>query len=252
MLAPGEVIPSQTGRAGRTHRWPTDEFRREARSKPSRPRERNADDHGQPQPLDRALRPLPGRHHDRPRRHDRERRAAVDPRRSRLLADVARVDRQRVPADVRRLPAPRRAARRPLRPPAAVPHRHRALHRCVARLRARELAGDPDRRTSHSGRRRGDRLRRCAVSAHAPLHRHGRPREGDGRLRLRPLGRRGDRCARRGHPHRPAQLALDLLHQPAGRHHRLRPLAALAAGRARAGRNRQGRLRRRDHGDQLR
>ena len=31
----------------------------------------------------------------------------------------------------------------------------------------------PDRRTSHSGRRRGDRLRRCAVSADAPLHRDG-------------------------------------------------------------------------------
>ena len=51
--------------------------------------------------------------------------------------------------------------------------RHRALHGCVARLRARELAGDPDRRTSYSGRWRGDRLRRCAVSAHAPLHRDG-------------------------------------------------------------------------------
>ena len=31
-------------------------------------------------------------------------------------------------------------------------------------------------------------------------------------------------------------------------HRRLRPVAALAAGRARAGRDRQGRLRRRDHG----
>ena len=47
---------------------------------------------------------------------------------SRLLADLARLGRERLPAHVRRLPAARRPARRPLRPAAAVPDRDRALH----------------------------------------------------------------------------------------------------------------------------
>src|SRR5829696_4340468 len=68
----------------------------------------------------RPLRPLPRRSDDRPGRHDRERRAAVDPGRPRLLADVACLGRERVPADLRRLPAARRPAGRSLRPPAHV------------------------------------------------------------------------------------------------------------------------------------
>ena len=73
---------------------------------------------------------------------------------SRLLRDVARLGRERLPAHLRRLPAARRPARRPLRPPAAVPDRHRALHARLARLRARRT-----RRSSSS--RRG----RCRASA---------------------------------------------------------------------------------------
>ena len=78
---------------------------------------------------------------------------------------------------------------------------------------------------------------------------HGGPREGDGGVRLRPLGRRRDRRAGRRHPHRPAQLALDLPRQPPGRRDGVHPVAAFASGRARPGRDRQGRLRRRDHRD---
>ena len=64
-------------------------------------------------------------------------------------ADLARVGRERLPADVRRLPAARRPARRPVRPPAAVPGRHHALHGRVARAAA-------------SRRRRG-----CSIAARA-------------------------------------------------------------------------------------
>ena len=72
---------------------------------------------------------LPGRPDDRPRRHDRERCAAVDSRRPRLLPDVARLGGERLPAHVWRLPSPRWAARRSLRPPAAIPDRRVDLHR---------------------------------------------------------------------------------------------------------------------------
>ena len=74
-----------------------------------------------PLPLARTAGRVPRRPDDRPRRDDRRRRAAVDPRGPRLLGDVARVGRERVPAHVRRLPPARRPVRRPLRAPAAVP-----------------------------------------------------------------------------------------------------------------------------------
>ena len=138
-----------------------------------------------PQALARADRPLPGRPDDRARRDDRERRAAVDPGRPRLLRDVARLGRERLPAHVRRLPAARRPAGRPLRAPAAVPDRHRALHGRLARLRPRRLAGAPRRRARRAGARRRDRLGGRALADDDAVHRAGRAREGDGRLRLR-------------------------------------------------------------------
>ena len=52
-----------------------------------------------------------------------------------LHRDVARLGRQRLHADVRRVPAARRPARRPVRPPPAVPARHHAVHARVARVR---------------------------------------------------------------------------------------------------------------------
>ena len=57
----------------------------------------------------RALGALPRRPDDRAGRHDRERRPSLDPGRPRLLADVAGLGRERVPAHLRRLPPPRRA-----------------------------------------------------------------------------------------------------------------------------------------------
>ena len=103
---------------------------------------------------------------------DRERRAAVDPGRPRLLRDLAGLGRQRLPAHLRRLPAARRPARRPLRPPAPVPDRHRRSSRWP-----RSPAGSPTRRCSlvaaraRAGPRRRDRLGRLALADHEPLHR---------------------------------------------------------------------------------
>src|SRR5215468_5600191 len=67
-------------------------------------------------PLARTRRPLPWEPDDRARHDDRERRTAVDSRGPRLLADRARVGGERLSAHLRRLPAARRQARRPLRP----------------------------------------------------------------------------------------------------------------------------------------
>ena len=138
-------------RSGETHRElraATDEFFQGGRStfRTDRP-ERNAlDDLGQPHTLVRTDRPLPGHADDRPRLDDRERRAALDQGRPRLLVDLARVGRERLPADVRRLPPARRAPRRPLRPAPAVPDRHHALHGRVAGLRPLDDAGPADQR----------------------------------------------------------------------------------------------------------
>ena len=67
---------------------------------------------------------------------------------------------------------------------------HRALHARLARLRPRDVAGHARRRARRAGRRRRGRLGRRALADDDPLHRAGRAREGDGRLRLRRLGRR--------------------------------------------------------------
>src|ERR1041385_1720053 len=63
----------------------------------------------------RPLHAVRGRADDRARHHDRERRAAFDPGQPRLHRERAGVGRQRLHAHLRRLPAARRAPRRPLR-----------------------------------------------------------------------------------------------------------------------------------------
>ena len=104
-------------------------------------RERTPHDSRLANPLAGTPDRLPGRSDDRPRRHDRRRRAAVDPRGPRVLGDVVGMGRECVSAHLRRVPAARRTARRPLRAPAPLHRRDRALHGRVARVRARRLAG---------------------------------------------------------------------------------------------------------------
>ena len=86
--------------------------------------------------------------------------------------DVARLGRERLPAHVRRLPAARRPARRPLRPPAAVPVGDRALHRSRrSRCGLATLAGAARRGARGAGARRRGRLRGRAVADHDAVHR---------------------------------------------------------------------------------
>ena len=150
-----------------------------------------------------------------------------------LLGDVARLGRERLPADVRRLPVARRPARRPVRPSAAVHRRHRPVHGRVARMRARDLAGGADRRAGGAGTRRRRRVRRRALADRDAVHRARRACEGDGRVRLRRRGRRIDRRPpRRGH-HGRAHLALDLPRERPDRDRGGRLLASRASGRPR-------------------
>ena len=93
-----------------------------------------------------------------------------------------------------------------------------------------DVAGPAGGGAGRAGARRRARRGGRALAGHDPLHRAGRPGEGHGHLRLRPLRRRRRRRAARRGAHGRAQLALDLPRQPPGRGARLRPLAAAAAG----------------------
>ena len=141
----------------------------------------------------------------------------------------ARVDRQRLHADVRRPAADRRRARRPLRPQADVHHRPRDLHRRLGHRRPLVVVGDAHRRPGDPGRRRRDRH---------PAHPDDPVGRGAGRAaRGRP--RRVGRDRRPGHRHRAGRrrgdrrgtrLAVDLLDQRPDRAHR-DPAGALPADR---------------------
>ena len=128
-----------------------------------------------------------------------------------------RVGRRRLRADVRRVHAHRRQARRLPRPAPDLHGRPRRLHGRLARVRARAERRLPDRRPRRAGPRRRADEPRDALDHHGDL-RAARARQGD-----RHLGRRlgdgaRDRAARRRPAHRARELELDLLHQRADRH----------------------------------
>ena len=137
----------------------------------------------------------------------------VDPDRPQPQHRAAAVDRQRLHADVRRLPAPRRPRGRPHRPPQAVPDRHRALQRGVGRQRSRQHGRGADHRAWRAGPRRRAGLPRGAVDHHHHLRRGQGPHPRDGRLGRDRRRRRRLRPAPRRHPDRRPQLAVDLRHQ---------------------------------------
>ena len=138
------------------------------------------------------------------------------------------VDRQRLHARLRRLPAARRPRVRPLRPPAPVHGRARRLHGRLAPERRRDLV-------RHA--------RSAAAPCRASALRSSRPPRSsivtttfaEGKERTKALGdlerdrrrRRRRRPAARRPAHRHALVALGLLHQPADRHRRVRPRAAV-------------------------
>ena len=178
---------------------------------------------GRTEPLDRPRRPLRRDADDHPRPDDRERGAALDPERPRLLAVGARVGRQRLPHRIRRAAPARRPPRRPRRAPARLPRRPDALHARLAAVRRRPEPGRPRRRALRAGRRRRVHLRRDPRHDRHAVPAPGRAGEGDRRLLVRRRRRRLDRPARRRRAHRGAELALDLLRQRPDRDRDRRP-----------------------------
>ena len=177
-----------------------------------------ADTNTRPQPLAGAVRALRRPADDRPRRHDRERGAAVDQGRPELHAVEPRLGGERLPDRLRRPAAACRAPWRPDRPAARLPDRPGRLHQRVAAVCGRPEPGHADRGAFHPGRRRRDLLGRDPGHDRDDVPRAARAGEGDRGLQLRRFGRRLDRPARRRHPDRGDQLALDLLRQRADRH----------------------------------
>ena len=163
------------------------------------------------------VRPL----HDHAGQHRRERRAALDPALAAPQGFGARMGRRRLRADLRRVHAHRRQARRPLRAAADVRRRPGDLHPLVARLRPR---GQRDR-ADRGARRPGPR--RCADEPGDAVDHHRHLPAAAAWDRDRHLGRRlgaraRDRPARRRPDHPAHQLELDLLHQRADRRDRNR------------------------------
>ena len=191
------------------------------------------------EPLDRTLRALRGDADDRARRHRRERRAALDPGRSRVLAVEPRLGRQRLSDRLRRPAAAVRALRRHPRTQERLPRRTRRLHRRLAPLRRGTEPGAARRGPLHPGRRRRDDLRRDPRHDRHDVPRAARAGEGDRRLRVRRIRRRLDRAARRRRAHAVDQLALDLLRQHPDRH-RDRVLGAAADREGQGHRVRRG------------
>ena len=158
--------------------------------------------------------------HGRARHRDRERGPAVDQGRPGLLAGESAVGDQRIRALLRRLPAPRRPARRHPRPAAGLRRGSRPLHGRVVPRRDGLERGLADRGAGAAGAGRS-----CDL-ARRPLDPHDHVRRGEGaqrrarRLgRRRRLRRRSGRPARRG-DHGHAQLGVDLLRQHPGRDRR--------------------------------
>ena len=96
-------------------------------------------------------------------------------------------------------------------------YRDHALHRRLGCLRPLVQRRGADRGAVRAGHRRRDVERGRAGDDRDDVPRAARSGEGDRRLRLRRVGRQLDRAARRRDPHPGDLLALDLLHQRAGR-----------------------------------
>ena len=216
---------------------------------------RTATEPGQPGAPDRVARPvaLAGavcavrrRADDRARRDDRERCPALDPARPGLLRRWSGLGGERLPDRLRRRAAAGRAARRPGRPAARLPGRPGRFHGRVTGLRAGSRPDGAGDGTVRAGSGRRTDLGRRARHDRRDVPRAAGPGQGARCLRLRRLGRRLDRPAGRRRADLGDQLALDLLHQPAGGHrHRG---AGSPAGRGRARRRPATRGRRRGRG----
>lgn len=119
----------------------------------------------------------------RPGHLRRQRRPAPHPGRPRPRRHGSAVGRQRLLADVRRVPPPGRARRRPVRAQARLHHRPRPVHRRQPRRRVRPGRRHADRGPRRAGARRRDPGARHAVAdhRHVPRGRRGRRRSPCGR-----------------------------------------------------------------------
>ena len=158
-----------------------------------------------------------GRPDDRARRDRRERRAPVDQERPRLHPEQPRLGGQRLSDRLRRPAAAGRAPRRPARSSARIPGRAGRVHGRLASVRPCAEPGDADRGPLRPGCRRRGGIGGDARDDRDDVPRAAGAGEGDRRVRLRGLGRRLDRAARRRRPHGPHQLALDLLRERSDR-----------------------------------
>ena len=129
----------------------------------------------------------------RPRRLDRQRRAAVDRPRPRFRPGGPLLGGQRLHPVLRRLPAPRRAHGRPHRSSPDVRRRPRGLRAGLARRWSRDHPGHADRRTRRPGPGRRAALPGRALPRHRDVQGGRGAQQGDGRL-----GRRGRLRRRRG------------------------------------------------------
>ena len=174
--------------------------------------------------------------HDHPRHRDRQRRAAVDSARSRVLAGEPAVGDQRLRARLRRIPPAGRSLRRPPRPAAHLHGRNAHLHARLAALRARVERGVADRVPRAPGSRRGDAHAGRAVDPRRDVRRGSRAQHRAGRLgSRRRRGRRGRRPLRR-HPRRLPLVGVDLLRQRPGGRRRADPRADPPLGEPRQAR----------------
>ncbi len=154
---------------------------------------------------------------DHPRHLDRDHRTSEDPGRTRLLADGAVLGAERLHADLRGLPAPRRPRRRHPRPPQGVRDRVGAVLRFVAPGRACVDAASDDRAPSRPGMRRRDPGAVHPRIAADPFSRRTRADPRDRLLRRHGWHRRGRRPRRRRLAGGLVELARRLLRQSADR-----------------------------------
>ena len=159
----------------------------------------------------------PGRHRRRPapggpRRHHRQRRAALGPTRPRLLRRRPPVGHHRLRPGVRQPPAARRPDRGPIRPQADLHRRPPGVCRSLRSRRGRTELRAPGRRPCPAGRLRGAAGARLAVATGNDVHGSRRARQGIRHIRGDRRHGRGDRPAARWRAHRGARLALVPLH----------------------------------------
>ncbi len=182
-----------------------------------------------------SCRRLPGHVHERVGLVHRERGPPRHPAGSPLHPVRPHLGRRRLLDHLRQHAAPGWSARRPGWAQARVSLRRHPLHDVVRDVWVRPGPGGADRRALPPG---GGR---CPLRLGDRRHHRdrvpgtGRPGSSHERLHLRGRGGRVDRAVgRRGH-HPGAQLALDLLHQRAGRGVHVRLRAAAHQGECRAG-----------------